>query len=54
MCGERNPQKTSTGKQKFETLVAKVGEAIVSLKELRMALISAVVTGKMDVREASA
>ena len=34
--------------------MAKVGEAIVSFKEFRVALISAVVTGKMDLREASA
>ena len=37
---------------KIDTLVAKVREAIDRLKELRTALISAAVTGKIDVREA--
>jgi len=36
---------------KIETLIAKVGEAIERLKEYRTALISAAVTGKIDVRE---
>lgn len=37
---------------KIDTLVAKVGTAIEKLKEYRTALISAAVTGKIDVREA--
>jgi type I restriction enzyme S subunit len=37
---------------KLDALVAKVREAIERLKELRAALISAAVTGKIDVREA--
>jgi restriction endonuclease S subunit len=36
---------------RIDTLVAKVREAIDRLKELRTALISAAVTGKIDVRE---
>lgn len=36
---------------RIETLVAKVRDAIDRLKELRTALISAAVTGKIDVRE---
>ena len=36
---------------KLDTLVAKVREAIALLEELRTALISAAVTGKIDVRE---
>ena len=36
---------------KIDALVAKVREAIDRLKELRTALISAAVTGKIDVRE---
>ena len=36
----------------MDTLVAKVREAINRLKELRIALISAAVTGKINVREA--
>ena len=36
---------------KLDALVAKVQEAIVRLKELRTALISAAVTGRIDVRE---
>ena len=36
----------------LDALVAKVREAIDRLKELRTALISAAVTGKIDVREA--
>ena len=39
---------------KIDTLVAKVREAIDRLKELRTALISAAVTGKIDVRQAAA
>ena len=39
---------------KIDALVAKVREAIARLKELRTALISAAVTGKIDVREAAA
>jgi len=35
---------------KIDTLIAKVGEAIEGLKEYRTALISAAVTGKIDVR----
>ena len=38
---------------KIDALVAKVREAIDRLKELRTALISAAVTGKIDVREAA-
>jgi len=38
---------------KIDTLVAKVRGAIASLKEYRTALISAAVTGKIDVRDAS-
>ena len=37
---------------KLDALVAKVREAIEHLKELRTALISAAVTGKIDVRAA--
>ena len=37
---------------KIDALVAKIQEAIDRLKELRIALISAAVTGKIDVREA--
>ena len=37
---------------KLDALVAKVQEAIDRLKELRTALISAAVTGNIDVREA--
>jgi type I restriction enzyme S subunit len=37
---------------KIDLLVAKVGEALNGLKELRTALISAAVTGKIDVRAA--
>jgi type I restriction enzyme S subunit len=36
---------------KIEALAAKVREAIDRLKELRTAIISAAVTGKIDVRE---
>lgn len=39
---------------KLDALVAKVREAIEHLKELRTALISAAVTGKIDVREDAA
>lgn len=39
---------------KLDALVAKVREAIERLKELRTALISAAVTGKIDVRETAA
>ena len=39
---------------KIDSLIAKVQEAIDRLKELRTALISAAVTGKIDVREAAA
>ena len=39
---------------KSDALVAKIHEAIDRLKELRTALISAAVTGKIDVREAAA
>ena len=35
----------------YRALVAKVGDAIDRLRELRTALISAAVTGKIDVRE---
>ena len=40
--------------RKIDALVAKVREAIGRLKELRTALISAAVTGKIDVREMAA
>jgi len=40
--------------KRYRVLVAKVREAIERLKELRTALISAAVTGKIDVREAAA
>ena len=36
---------------KIDALTAKVGEAIERLKEYRTALISAAVTGKIDVRD---
>ena len=36
---------------RIDALVAKVREAIERLKELRTALVSAAVTGKIDVRE---
>ena len=39
---------------KIDALIAKVREVIDRLKELRTALISAAVTGKIDVREAAA
>ena len=39
---------------RIDALVAKVREAIDRLKELRTALISGAVTGKIDVREESA
>jgi len=39
---------------RIETLVAKVREAIDRLEELRTALISAAVTGKIDVRTEAA
>ena len=37
--------------ERIDALVAKVREAIDRLKELRVALISAAVTGRIDVRE---
>jgi len=39
---------------RIDVLVAKVGDAIDRLKELRIALISAAVTGKIDVRTEAA
>jgi len=39
---------------KLDALIAKVREAIARLKEFRTALISAAVTGKIDVRDAAA
>ena len=39
---------------KLDTLAAKVEEAIARLKEFRIALISAAVTGRIDVREEAA
>ena len=39
---------------RIDALVAKVRDAIDRLKELRTALISAAVTGKIDVREGAA
>ena len=39
---------------KLDVLMAKIREVIDRLKELRIALISAAVTGKIDVREAAA
>jgi type I restriction enzyme S subunit len=41
-------------KARFDALIAKVRDAIVRLKELRIALISAAVTGKIDVRREDA
>lgn len=38
-------------RSRIDALIAKVREAIDHLKELRSALISAAVTGKIDVRE---
>jgi type I restriction enzyme S subunit len=38
---------------RFDALIAKIRDAIDRLKELRTALISAAVTGKIDVREAA-
>jgi type I restriction enzyme S subunit len=38
-------------REKIDSLIAKVRDAINQLKELRTALISAAVTGKIDVRE---
>ena len=38
----------------IDDLIAKIREAIERLKELRAALISAAVTGRIDVREAAA
>ncbi len=38
---------------KIDTLIAKVETAIAKLKEYRIALISAAVTGKIDIREAA-
>ncbi len=37
----------------IDALVARVGEAVITLRELRTALISAAVTGKIDVRDAA-
>jgi type I restriction enzyme S subunit len=42
-----------TGTARIDTLVTTVHAAIDRLKELRTALISAAVTGKIDVREAA-
>jgi len=39
---------------RIDTLIAKVRDAIVRLRELRTTLISAAVTGKIDVREEAA
>ncbi len=36
---------------RIDSLIAKVGDAVERLKELRTALISAAVTGKIDVRK---
>lgn len=38
----------------LDSLIRKVGDGIYRLKELRTALISAAVTGKIDVREENA
>jgi type I restriction enzyme S subunit len=38
---------------RIEVLISKIREAIIKLQEFRAALISAAVTGKIDVREAS-
>ena len=40
--------------RRFDNVVEKVMEAILRLKEFRSALISAAVTGKIDVREEAA
>ena len=42
---------TRIERARVDSLIAKVREAIERLKELRTALISAAVTGKIDVRE---
>jgi len=41
-------------RDRIDALIAKVRDAIDRLKELRTALISAAVTGKIDVREGAA
>ena len=38
--------------RRIHALIAKIREAVMRLRELRTALISAAVTGKIDVREA--
>ena len=47
----RDPSERKTAK--IDALIARVHEAIDHLKEFRTALISAAVTGKIDVREAA-
>jgi type I restriction enzyme S subunit len=49
---DRIVQVVRTGTREIDTLVAKVREAIGRLQELRTALVSAAVTGKIDVRAA--
>ena len=50
------PQRRPLGREtnKIDALLAKVREAIERPKELRTPLVSAVVTGKIDVRDAAA
>ena len=43
---------SSAGKPPSDALIAKAGQAIAHLNEYRTALISAAVTGKIDVRRA--
>jgi type I restriction enzyme S subunit len=45
---------TRTAEEKLDALVVRTREAIDRLQELRTALVSAAVTGKIDVRETSA
>ena len=47
----KSDRRSSTRTARIDALVAKVRDAIDRLKELRTALISAAVTGKIDVRE---
>ena len=49
LAGGPVPQNQETGR--IDTLIQKINEAIGRLKEYRTALISAAVTGKIDVRE---
>ena len=53
-CTRPTRTPASSGCAEIYALVAKVRDAIERLKELRTALISAAVTGKIDVREGAA